>query len=75
MPHVEIKCFAGRTEEQKRRCDEKIAQDIAEIMGCTLASVSVASKEVPEEDWKRTVWDVSIAPEMDMLYKEPGYTC
>lgn len=27
MPHVEIKCFSGRTEEQKRRCAEKVAED------------------------------------------------
>ena len=36
MPHVEIKCFPGRTEEQKTRCAEKIAEDIAEILGCNI---------------------------------------
>ena len=34
MPHVETKCFSGRTDEQKTRCAEKIAEDIAEILGC-----------------------------------------
>lgn len=27
MPHVEIKCFPGRTEEQKKLCAEKIVAD------------------------------------------------
>ena len=34
MPHVEIQCFSGRTEEQKKRCAEGIAEVIAETLGC-----------------------------------------
>lgn len=34
MPHVEIKCFTGRTDEQKRVCAERIAEIIAETLGC-----------------------------------------
>lgn len=75
MPHVEIKCFPGRTEEQKRLCAEKIAEDIAKTLGCRLESVTVAIKEVPEKDWKKDVWDPQIVADKDLLYKEPGYTC
>ena len=75
MPHVEIKCFSGRTEEQKKRCAEGIAEVIAETLGCKVSSVSVAIKDVPEEDWKEKVWDANIVPEMGQLYKKPGYTC
>ena len=60
MPHVEIKCFPGRTEEQKTRCAE--------------SSVSVAIKEIAQDDWKSQVWDTQIAPDNN-LYKKPGYTC
>ena len=35
MPHAEINCYPGRTEEKKKQCAEKIAQDIAEILGCS----------------------------------------
>ena len=34
MPHVEIKCYPGRTEEVKQKCADKIAADVAELMGC-----------------------------------------
>ncbi len=75
MPHVEIHCFSGRTEEQKRRCAKKIAEDISEILGCEIKSVSVAIKDVDEKDWKEEVWDKKIVTGKDYLYKEPGYTC
>lgn len=75
MPHVVIKCYKGRTEEVKQKCVDKVAQDVAELMGCDLSSVSVSVKEYDKEDWKPQVWDKEIAPEMDSLYKKPGYTC
>ncbi|MDE6764010.1 MAG: tautomerase family protein, partial [Oscillospiraceae bacterium] len=60
MPHVEIKCFSGRTDEQKRKCAEKVADDIAAILGCEISSVSIAIKDVDEKDWKEEVWDKNI---------------
>ncbi len=74
MPHVEIKCFPGRTEEQKTRCAEEVTKAIAETMGCNESSVSVAIKEIAQDDWKSQVWDTQIAPDNN-LYKKPGYTC
>lgn len=74
MPHVEIKCFPGRTEEQKKKCAEKVAGDVAEILGCEVSSVSVAIKDVDEKDWKEKLWDKNIVAEKDFLYKTPGYT-
>ena len=74
MQHVEIKCFPGRTEEQKTRCAEEVTKAIAETMGCNESSVSVAIKEIAQDDWKSQVWDTQIAPDNN-LYKKPGYTC
>ena len=75
MPHVEITCFPGRTEEQKKLCAEKIADVIADTLGCKTSSVSVAVKEVTEDDWKEKVWDKKIVPDRESLYKQPGYSC
>ena len=74
MPHVVIKCFPGRSEEQKIRCAEEVTRAIAETMGCNESSVSVDIKEIAKEDWKEKVWDKEIKP-LDALYKKPGYTC
>lgn len=73
MPHIDIKCYPGRTEEQKKRLAEKIAEDVAEIFGTELSSVSVAIQDVSQEEWKEQVWDKEIAPKRGMLHKEPGY--
>ena len=73
MPHIDIKCYSGRTEEQKKRLAEKIAEDVAEIFETKPESVSVAIEDVQQEDWKEQVWDREIAPKRGRLYKEPGY--
>lgn len=75
MPHVEIKCFSGRTDEQKTECAEKIAEVIANTLGCKTSSVSVSIKDVDEEKWKEEVWDKEIVLNEDFLYKKPGYSC
>lgn len=75
MPHVEIKCYPGRTEEQKRTCAEKIAPLIADALGCDISSVSVAVKDVEAADWKAEVWDKMIVPDEKVMYKKPGYSC
>ena len=75
MPHVEIKCYPGRTEEQKLMCAEEVTAAIVKTMGCEASSVSVAIKEINKEDWKNEVWDPQIIAESDALYRKPGYTC
>ena len=74
MPHVEIKCFAGRSDEQKRICAEQIAEVIANTLGCQTSSVSVAIKDIPQNEWKEMVWDKYIVPDEAFLYKKPGYS-
>ena len=75
MPHIEIKCFPGRTKEQKTLCAEKITEVVADTMGCSTSSVSVTIKEVAEADWKAEVWDKSIVPDEQYMFKKPGYSC
>ena len=58
-----VKCFSGRTEEQKKECAERVAEVIVETLGCKTTSVSVAIKDIPEESWKEQVWDKSIVPD------------
>ncbi len=53
----------------------EIAEVIAETLGCKTTSVSVAIKDIPEESWKEQVWDKSIVPDDQYLYKRPEYNC
>lgn len=49
MPHIEIKCFPGRTEEQKALLANKLAEDAAEILGSKIKNISVVIQDVPKE--------------------------
>jgi 4-oxalocrotonate tautomerase len=75
MPHVEIKCYPGRTEEQKRKCADQTALVVAETLGCDISTISVAIKDIAADDWKVKVWDASIVPDEEFIFKKPGYTC
>ncbi|HHY64696.1 MAG TPA: 4-oxalocrotonate tautomerase [Clostridiaceae bacterium] len=74
MPHVIVKLFPGRTEDQKKLCTEKITQVIIETLNTDEKSVSVAFEEVPRESWKETVYEPDILSKEETLYKKPGYT-
>ena len=75
MPHVEIKCYPGRSEEVKAKCAAEVTKAVAASMGCDESAVSVAIKEIEKEDWKAKVFDPQIASDEASLYKKPGYTC
>lgn len=73
MPHIEIKCYPGRSDEQKKLCAEKVAKAAAEALGLSTSTVSVAIKEIEKENWKKDVWDKQIVPDEKYLYKKPEY--
>ena len=75
MPHVEIKCYPGRTDEVKIKCALEVSKVVAETLGCNESAVSVAIKEIEQADWKEKVWNPQIVVEEKYLYKTPGYTC
>jgi 4-oxalocrotonate tautomerase len=73
MPHVIVKLWPGKSEAQKRRLAERIAQDVMEVLGYGEESVSVAMEEVGARDWKEKVYEPDIAGKPGQLYKKPGY--
>ena len=72
MPHIEISCYPGRSEEIKKNCADKVAATVAESLGCNITSVSVAIKEVEQTDWK-DFYNNTIIADQDALYVKPGY--
>jgi len=73
MPHVVVKLYAGRSEEQKSRLADQIAKDVRDILSSKDASISVAIEDVDADDWVEKVYRTDIAPNLDKLYKKPGY--
>jgi 4-oxalocrotonate tautomerase len=73
MPHIILKMYPGRTEEQKNRLAEEITRVVMEITGNNEQSVSVGIEEIDKADWTDKVYRPDIAANWDKLYKKPGY--
>ena len=73
MPHVIVKLYPGRSEEQKTKLADEIVKDIVAIAKCEGKSVSVAFEEIEKEDWAEKVYKPDILNRKDNLYKKPGY--
>ena len=74
MPHVIVKLWPGKSEQQKARLAESIARDVMEVLDYGEESVSVAFEEVKPEDWAEKVYKPDIVNNSERLYKKPGYT-
>ncbi len=73
MPHVIVKLYPGRSEEQKLKLADEIVKDVVTIAKCEQKSVSVAFEEIEKEDWAKKVYKPDILDRKDSLCKEPGY--
>jgi 4-oxalocrotonate tautomerase len=73
MPHIIVKLWPGKTEQQKTLLAERIVRDAMEILDSSEDSLSVAMEEIKSEDWAEQVYRPEIVPQMSKLYKKPGY--
>jgi 4-oxalocrotonate tautomerase len=73
MPHVIVKLWPGRSEQQKARLSEAIVRDVVSVLESGEKWVSVAIEEVDPEDWVEEVYKPDIQGRWENLYKKPGY--
>ena len=73
MPHIIVKLYPGRSEQQKRRLAEEIVKNVVAIANCGEESISVAIEEIKSEDWAEKVFRPDILDNPEKLYKKPGY--
>jgi 4-oxalocrotonate tautomerase len=74
MPHVSVKLYPGRTEEQKKRLARAIVEDVVAATGSGEESISVVIEEVSPSEWKEKVYKPEIVNHRGTLYKPPGYS-
>lgn len=72
MPHVVVKCYKGRSQEELQKIADEIAVSTAKAFGLKESSVSVAIEQIEKENWE-TVYHKDIYGNKDSLYVEPGY--
>lgn len=74
MPHVIVKLWPGKSEQQKARLAEEIVKEVTRVLNYGDESVSVAFEEVEPQDWAEKVYRPDIINSPAKLYKKPGYT-
>jgi 4-oxalocrotonate tautomerase len=74
MPHVIVKLYQGRSDQQKIRLAEQIAKGVAATLNCGERSVSVAIEDIEPADWAEKVYQADIVSNWEKLHKKPGYT-
>ena len=74
MPHVIVKLWPGKSEQQKTQLAQRIAKDVMSVLRYGEESVSVAMEEISADDWAEKVYKPDILNKWDKLYKKPGYT-
>ncbi len=73
MPHVIVKLYAGRSEEQKKKLADAIVKDVVAAIQCQEKAVSVAFEEFDPKDWPEKVYKPDILDKEATLYRKPGY--
>ena len=73
MPHVIVKMYAGRSEQQKKRVADAVTKAITSTLNYRDESVSVAIEDVAPERWAEDVYKPDILDNPTRIYKKPGY--
>lgn len=73
MPHVTIKLYPIGSEEIKTKLAEEITKVIMQVTNKPEDAISIDIQEVEETVWMDEVYATDIKPNMDRLYKKPGY--
>lgn len=73
MPHIIVKLWPGKSEEQKKALTASMIEAMKEIMAVEDRSISLAIEEIPKEKWMEEVYKPDIVAKENQLYKKPGY--
>jgi 4-oxalocrotonate tautomerase len=73
MPHVIVKLWPGKSEQQKQSLADDITKAVKKNLGYGDDAVSVALEEVGPAEWTEKVYKPDIIGGPGKLYKRPGY--
>jgi 4-oxalocrotonate tautomerase len=72
MPHVIVKLYAGRSEQQKVTLAEELSKAVMRALGSAEETISVAIEDIDPQHWAEKVYEPDIARNVEKLYKKPG---
>lgn len=72
MPHIIVKLWPGRTEEEKKQMTGRIVEAVVDTISVSKDFISVSIEEVPADKWAEEVYKPDIIGKKHLLYKKPG---
>ena len=72
MPHVIVKMYPGRSEQQKAKLAEEITKAVMIGANCGEPAVSVSIEEVSQADWTEKVYRPDIIDQPERVAEEAG---
>ncbi|CCD87141.1 conserved protein of unknown function [Bradyrhizobium sp. ORS 285] len=73
MPHVIVKLYPGRTEQQKQALAKALTEAVTRTLGSSEDSISVGIEDVAPNEWTAKVYGPDIIDKASTIYKKPGY--
>lgn len=71
MAHVIVKLWPGKSDTQRQRLADRIANDVMDVLGYGEESVSVGFEEISSGEWAEKVNKTDIENPRGKLYKKP----
>jgi 4-oxalocrotonate tautomerase len=68
MPHVIVKLWPGKSEQQKKELAEEVTKVVMFTLNYGEESVSVGIEEVKPQDWTRQVYEPDILGKRETIY-------
>lgn len=69
MPHIIVKLYPGRTEEQKSELAKELTQALVKTLGSKETSISVGIEDVEQAEWADKVQKPDISAKPKTIYK------
>jgi 4-oxalocrotonate tautomerase len=73
MPHVIVKLYSGRSDEQKNALAKAVTRAVTSTLHYGEESVSVGIEDVDPKHWTEQVYKPDIIQKSKTIYKKPGY--
>ena len=73
MPHIVVKMYKGRTDEQKQTLTAELKDALIRSIGCGEDHISLDIVEYAPENWSEEVYEPEIKANWDRLYIKPKY--
>jgi 4-oxalocrotonate tautomerase len=73
MPHVIVKLYPGRSEDQKRELAQAITKTLVSALGSKQDAISIGIEDVAPAEWADRVHGPDVLAKSDTIYKQPGF--